>query len=472
MTPAENLQCDQAVFTSTRGPMGEGYRIVAASRGLRPEERQAITRLSPSHEALCWKPAEGEDDSTRYAASFYPLPTGRLCVAFSCYAGAEHTARGGHRVYTHNVIFDEHDFPRCGFNPFQVVRAMVAAGLTIPQLVMGAVLSDIQLSIGTTNIPRISSFAASVDSPHRRYVLRRLLEKRAIIVPVQDHWLESTEALLMGVPGPMRSKISFGAGLRFSLGRRHRLHLFCDEKGAARTRITGQPVEYLDPIGMPPEDDASAWVAFVDRHWGRADCAGLARRTSRPFTDLTLAARERIGTLYNAIDAVASTSDLELLNLAADHIHTSASGVEDEIRMELVTKTQRTLQERLTNLHRHDAQPLWPRLVDFWRQSDAAFAQPLLETALRSLLKENPLSAAEAALDVAADYPIVLDRERHERLIDEVIGRVVAHQPKDEDPERLTNLCSRWRSVRPADPAIEKLAERCSAASMGVPMSS
>ena len=47
------LNCDQAIFTSIRTPMGEGYRIIAASRGVRPEEKQLITRRSPSHGALC-----------------------------------------------------------------------------------------------------------------------------------------------------------------------------------------------------------------------------------------------------------------------------------------------------------------------------------------------------------------------------------------------------------------------------------
>ena len=68
-----DLTCDQAIFTSIRGPMGEGYRIVAASRGLRPEEKQAITRLSPSHEALCWPPGPGAfRSSTRCART--PMP--------------------------------------------------------------------------------------------------------------------------------------------------------------------------------------------------------------------------------------------------------------------------------------------------------------------------------------------------------------------------------------------------------------
>ena len=82
------LTCDQAIFTSIRTPMGEGYRIIAASRGLRPEEKQAITRSSPSHDSLCWPADKGtEETENRYGAAFYPLPTGRFCVALSCYGG-------------------------------------------------------------------------------------------------------------------------------------------------------------------------------------------------------------------------------------------------------------------------------------------------------------------------------------------------------------------------------------------------
>lgn len=464
MTPAETLHCDQAIFTSVRGPMGEGYRIIAASRGLRSEEKQAITRLSPSHEALCWQPSGGADEASRYAVAFYPLLTGRLCVAYSCYAGAEHTARGGHRVYTHNVVFDEKDFPRCGFNPFHVVRAMAVNGLTVPKLTPGAVLPEVLLPINTNGTSASISFPTSFDSPRRCYVLQQLFDDRALIVPVQNAWLETTEALLMGVPGPMRVKVSFAAGLRFSLGRRHRLHLFCDDQGAARSRIAGQPVEYLDGTVTSPDGSLSEWLAFVDRHWSRTNCAVLARRTSRPFTDLTRAARERIGTLYNAIDAAPLTASLDLFCLAADHIRARSADVEDDIRRELLAETRRTLQDRLTKIGRQDAQPLWPRLVAFWREIDPAFAQPLIEAALRSLVKEDPLTSAEAAIDVATSLPSAVDRVRHERLIDEVLTHLAADLPADTDPERLAKLCSRWQSVRPGHAALRKLLDHYSPA--------
>ena len=108
------LTCDHAIFTSIRTPMGEGYRIVSASRGLRGDEKQAITRFSPSHEGLCIAEKPTTDVAGAEGVAFYPLPSGRLCVAASCRAGAEHTGRGGQRVYTYNVVFDTEDFSRCG----------------------------------------------------------------------------------------------------------------------------------------------------------------------------------------------------------------------------------------------------------------------------------------------------------------------------------------------------------------------
>jgi hypothetical protein len=462
------LTCDQAIFTSIRSAMGEGYRIVAASRGLRPEEKQVITRLSPSHEALCWQPGD-EADGSRFAAAFFSLPTGRLCVAYSCYAGAEHTARGGQRVYTHNVVFAEQDFPSCAFNPFHVIRAMIAAGLTVPDLTPGTMLPEVRLPIDAGGPPSTASFAAALDSPHRRYALQGLFDERTLVVPLQTGWVEAAETLLLGVPGPMRTKVSLGAGLRYSVGRCHRLHVFCDEKGAARSRIVGQAVEYLDPMVALPDAPTSAWLAFVDRHWTRADDAALSRRTSRPFTDVAPAARERIGNLYNAIDAVPQTSIPDLLTLAVSHLDACSSGVEDDIRKELLAGIHQTLLRRLAIVRWADAQPFWPRLVALWRRKDAAFAQPLIDATLRALMRENALVAAEAALDVASDLPPGLNQDQHTRLLGEVLDRLASHPPSDADPDRLAALCTRWQSARPDCHDLRGLIDRRAVVQPGAP---
>ncbi|MFQ5413316.1 MAG: hypothetical protein ACE5E6_02550, partial [Phycisphaerae bacterium] len=135
------MQCEQAIFTSVRTPMGEGYRIIAAGKGLKPEEKKTITTQSPSHEAVC------DTSPDARAVACYPLPTERLCVAATRVAGAEQSGRGGRRVYTMNIIFDVGDFEAFGYNPFHVARAMETAGLTEPQLKPPAVLPDVDIEI-------------------------------------------------------------------------------------------------------------------------------------------------------------------------------------------------------------------------------------------------------------------------------------------------------------------------------------
>jgi hypothetical protein len=55
--------------------------------------------------------------------AFYSLSSDRFCIAASHHAGAEHSGRGGQRVYTHNVIVSGDDLAKCGFNPFTIIRA-------------------------------------------------------------------------------------------------------------------------------------------------------------------------------------------------------------------------------------------------------------------------------------------------------------------------------------------------------------
>ncbi|MCP4248680.1 MAG: hypothetical protein GY778_16670, partial [bacterium] len=119
---ARTVRCEQAIFTSIRGPAGSGYRLVAASDGLGRDERQQIATRSPSHDALC----DPRPDAT--ALSFYSLDSGRLCLAHSCYAGLEGTGRGGWRTYTRAVVTDVPGFARFGYNPFEMARSLVDSG--------------------------------------------------------------------------------------------------------------------------------------------------------------------------------------------------------------------------------------------------------------------------------------------------------------------------------------------------------
>ncbi len=461
------LSCDQAIFTSIRGPMGEGYRIVAASKGLRVEEKQAITRYSPSHDALCWTPTVWNEDSI-FAAAFYRVSTGRLVVAYSCYAGAEHTGRGGHRVYTHNVVFDESEFPACGYNPFNVLRAMIVAELNHPELKPSPLLPDLTLKVESdpAATPAASAWT-SLDARVRGIALTHLLDQRNMVLPLATDWAAAAETLYLGVPGPLRNKVSLGAGLRFSVGRCHRLHVFHDEKGAARVRLVGQPVEYVTADPPPPGKTVkkSAWLTFVDRHWAAGDAPALSRRTSQAFGDPSPLGRERIGLLYNTLDAVTQTPTAELLELGLRHLRERADGAENAILRQLVTTARGELCQRFVRTPWRELRPLWSNVASAWRRGgdDAAFVWPFAEKMLRALAVQDPLAAGEAALEFAAETPAGIAAAAHDALMDEVLTRLCdqAASVQPQLADRLIALGLRWQPHRARRPKVLHLAALC-----------
>lgn len=492
------LTCDQAIFTSVRTPMGEGYRIIAASRGLRAEEKQTITRSSPSHDSLCWLSDEAADT---WGVAFYPLPSERLCVGLSYFAGAEHTGRGGQRVYTHNIVFDKDDFPKCAYNPFTVVRAMIKAELTSPQLKPPAILPELELSINDAMLETTGQGAAPDDpsvpvdqaspslAPDLRgalsaawcgHVLSALMDERSLIVNLTGGWTDTAETLFMGLPGPMRTDVSFSAGLRFSVGRCYRLALLHDDHGVTKSRITGRPLEYVDPAAKDkPDTPALAWLSFVQRHWGKGDMANLARRTSLAFPDFSLAGCERVGRLYNRIDALPQTDTAELLSAVAEDLGIPEREVETDILAELLVEAQRMLADRLGKMAWDEVRPHWPTLCTLTRKSTEArlFVQPLIEQAVLVATREHPLVGAQAALDLppsapasptwpgttepkvgpgmVADGALTSVAEWAEGATD---ANLEKHRSKEPD---LDDLVAKWRSARPQCPIVQRIHQRC-----------
>ena len=446
--------------------MGEGYRIVAASRGLKTDEKQEITRNSPSHESLC-----GNDDAAvqPWAAAFYPLPTKRLCVAYSCLAGTEHTGRGGQRVYTHNVIFSAGDFARFSYNPFEVVRAMLQSGAAAPQLKPAAVLSELVL-----NLPDGGGEALCLTTPKtlaaefRRFVLQRILHGEPVILDMDAAWMETAEIVLLGIPSSDRCKVSFSAGLRFATARRHRLQLLHDPKGIARARTAAQPVAFLDPTKDPvPSTPDTSWNRFVERHWARGDFSGLARRTNRPFPPLSPQDRERVAGLFNTIDSLAALSSYEVLCIVADAPRTKLDDYEDQLRGELVVEARKVLSQRVTRMRWSEAELFWRPAQELWRRSpaDGEFAWPLLEAVLRIACFEDPVAAAETALDLTRDLPAWGRNERIVPILTEVLHRFAerASGVMQLHADRIAKLCDAWQRVRPDHPDVRRAVESCAA---------
>ncbi len=457
------IVCAQAIFTSVRTPMGEGYRIIAASRGLRAGDKQRITRNSPSHDSLCTA-AAGSDEYAGCAASVYPIGDGRVSVSLSCPAGAEHTGRGGQRVYTHIVVLSQEDLEtHAASNPFTVLRAMVAMKLHAPQLNPPGVLDDLELAIDDRPVVREGAIAQPpLTTAWGGHCLESLLDGRKIVVNLAQPWIDSGEAMWLGLPGPMRVRMSLSVGLRFSVGRCHNLMLIHDDQGVTQKRVTGQDVAYLEPnANNEPTADDTPWLMFVKRHWTRGDLTELSTRTARPYSQFDSDGRERIGKIFNEQDLVGETEITELLTIARRRLVEPECKVEAECTADLVTTVQRELLKRIAIAPWQESSAYWGNLVELNRGSEESrlFVRPLIERVFDSTANDRSEEAARRALDLCADDGADWERE----LIDRVLTRLVA-LTGDADTEQLATISEvgrRWRQVRPTCPIVDEIVQRC-----------
>ena len=502
---ARELCCDQAIFTSVRSPMGEGYRIVAASRGLKADERQHITRYSPSHEALCPVPGGSDVEGRPLAVSFCALPTGRLCVACSCYAGAEHTGRGGQRVYTVSVVFESGEFAAWSFNPFAIVRAMSAAGLLTPQLKPQAVLDEVRLVSVESAFQGGNEQGRDAQRDVRGEtaptgVLERLLENRSTVLNTASDPLATAEWILAGVPGPLRATMPFSAGVRFSVGRTHRWQVVFDEKHACREKVRGKQMEYVDAlaggaatsrsngspltrtapptieVAMPkPQTNASpssAWVAMVARCWSTKDLSTLLARTSKAYTDTSPPARERIGRLYREVDSVASLAPAAILEIVEVNVSNDRNGVEGEIVDDLLRASQQALSNQVSALPVDRLRATVRRLsaVAMRGHRGAGFSRKPIHDALHALARQDAANAVEALLEVRSSlaWSRISDAKA---MVAEIVSAIseslarLAHAGSipslsdsngaTADPTRLKWLVQRLSTAFPDEPAVK-----------------
>lgn len=442
--PAKPIVCDQAVFTSARGPTGEGYRIVAAGKGLRPEEKQKITRCSPSHESLCI-PSEGTEPA---GVAFYPLPTGRLCVAVSRHAGAEQSGRGGLRVYTHNVLVNADDFAACGSNPLAIARAIPRVELDLTKPTTSAILTPLELVVEDA----VCRFDPSLlPAAVRMAAALQFVEQKSLIVDLPGDWFSWAEGFVLALPAPLRGKTSFAAGIRFSASRGHCLCILHDKKKPLGSRSPLQGDGYFDAksSSAPPH---SSWLAFVDRHWSKGDLKGLSNRTSRHYEDCSATGRERVGALFNTIDTISTTDTLPLLDAVFATFNAPQHSVEGQVRMELRDAAQQELWKRLMVAVLPQVRPVWTRLIEFWRNGGqpAVFAQPLLHAVMTATLRSDSLAAAELALSIS-QAPPGIDRHAHDLVLTRVADHLASHASTDTtNDSHRGKLLARLQALLPA----------------------
>lgn len=321
--------------------MGQGYRLIAASAGVRADERQEITQRSPSHASLCSESADAR------GISVYPLRSGRYVVAHTIHAGAEQTERGGFRVYTHIAVFDAAAYEAFENNPVLVRDALQRSIARTPILDPSTRLEPLELEVDLGGIHRGAS-QEIVDCflP----AAAALLGGQRDVLVIEDSAESVFEWALLSLPAPTRCSVSASSGLIHSPSRRMQLTVMdCVPKDPRRfpPSLAARALRpHSGPRQMP--DSFDAWLSLVARWWHESRYRELAQLTlSVPTGDAgTLS---RIAQLCDAIDTI-ETANEEALHRAVQigGSVTPHSELERMLQYRLVHRASQRLAENHT----------------------------------------------------------------------------------------------------------------------------
>ncbi len=342
------IECDQAIFTSQKSPMGEGYRIVAASPGIRPDEKAEITRRSPSHGALAGDSPQSE------GMLAYPLPSGRYCVCHCKHDGVEHTARGGQRVRTHAAILDPKDFRKFDDNPFWVDQALSKVPVEAARS-FNPTMGRLTLKSSDLYTPPRHLTAAPGPEVFLR-VIRALLGDEPCILASVPETRPTLQWAVMMIPLSMRARRSYSVGVKFSLTRNLSTTILHHDLERVHQMVAGQKIQWRDlSVEQPVRQDlCSEWLAFIGRRADQGRLLEVGRLTHQMTelaTQISLARaaklsldrdaadtwdREVLIELRNEYDKFAPRDDIES-QLADDirgFVEQRLAAVEDALRKE------------------------------------------------------------------------------------------------------------------------------------------
>ena len=268
------LDCDRAIFTSLPSRTGEGYRLVAWSSGLRAEERQELTRRTPSHGSLV-----GDGDSARGSILFRLQSTGRAGFGFARVAGAEHTRRGGGRVWTDLLIADSLQAASACLHPQELMAAIAAE--PAPKQPLGS--SSLPcVGVAHSGSGPLSARAARASTAVAA-AASLLAAATPCVIAAGASAAEMFDDALRMLPRALRGGIEACGGLRFSPSRGVRATVTdrIDQDTIRHTR--GQGVQLVDLESKPPAvaGALAPWFALMARWWSEergAEAVQLADR--------------------------------------------------------------------------------------------------------------------------------------------------------------------------------------------------
>ncbi|GJM26380.1 MAG: hypothetical protein DHS20C16_27950 [Phycisphaerae bacterium] len=338
---AVEIDCDQAIFTSQKSPMGEGYRIVAASPGIRPDEKAEITRRSPSHGSLT-------SDSTQSEGMLaYPLPSGRYCVCHCKHDGVEHTARGGQRVRTHVAILDPKDFRKFDDNPFSVDQALARVPVEAARA-FNPTMGRLHLKAADPYTPP-RHLANKTGPDIFLKVIRALVGEEPCILASVPETRPTLQWAMMMVPMSMRAKRSFSVGVKYSQARNISTSIIHHDLERVHQMVAGQPIQWRDVSSDTPvrQDLFVEWLSFVGKRADQGRLVDVSKLTNQMTELTTQIALSRIAKISLDRDAVITLDEEALMALQREY---QSFAARDEIEEGLAETLRAHVDQRIAEL--------------------------------------------------------------------------------------------------------------------------
>ena len=345
-TPAETIAIEQAIFTSIPSPMGNGYRIVAASPGITTAEKQGIIRRAPSHGSLC-------DTSEAVAGlASYRLESGRRCLMLSHNAGLEHTARGGQRVHTHVLVLDEALFRRFQCDPLIVETEVRAEVGQDPPCNPPARLDTISLPAESLHSEPAAAYALNVeDLDGLKSLLSAVLNERRLLVLGAPDPRAILRWMLDATPVAVRTRLSMSYGLKFSPARKFQLIFAGPERGEAARLAGDQDIDVLnwDAPHSLVNSNFAGWLSFVRRCWESERADELSHLVTQLTQECSAQELELVATLCMDIDQLAQADPPLVEELIQKHSQTTPTTPIQTRLLDEFRETAETRQSSLVN---------------------------------------------------------------------------------------------------------------------------
>jgi hypothetical protein len=318
---ARVMHAEQAVFTSIRSPMGEGYRIVAASRGISPDEKREIVPGAPSHGSLC-------DSSPRATGlASFALSSGRQCVFLSRNGGTEHTGRGGCRVLTWVLVLEPEVFRRFRCDPFRVEAAVLReTGGELPETSparMEPILLRAENDRWAAHADRVGIPPPKDDLEQVTQVLSAMLAQRRTLVVGAPSPRAILRLVLGATPAARRQRLSVSYGLKFSPARRYEFVLADASPSEIERIVRDREIDVIrwESRSPPVRSPFRTWLRFVRQRWEAGRIGEVDRLSAELTEDCSPMLLERIARLCEDLERVPTADQSLLRELARRHLN-------------------------------------------------------------------------------------------------------------------------------------------------------